>query len=472
MPPTNKKYKLFAAADGEVAPCAFFGTPAGCRMGANCKFSHILPGAQVNKACKAAPAFDTSSVVSSESDESSIPSPLHAPIAAVVMPPKPIPAVAAPVVKKVVIAAPPTHQPLVQPEQPTTAEKKKKKKRKSTDASGADMFAKPKNLLAKATPPSPSTTTSAIQSPPQKKAKSATPEHKKILKSLPTAPPPSNPPAAPAVPSFRNLDLPIASFSIPGFSNGVTATPPLPPIVPAAPPALPLPTHSKVGLKWQNAILETRKHPRYDGAYAFQKVKDADVAAGRCGADGWMKANAYGAWCAANPQAIAIDCEMCETKNPVTGAVDSKALCRISVINAEKPDEVLLDTLVKPPWPVSDHRSRINGIKKEHLENVQFTLEHAQAFMVALCSEETVIIGHAVHNDLHSLRMEHHCNVDSSFLFAIKDEPLATCSLRDLTMAIQSKEMPDTHDSVHDARMSLVNLLHYLEKDGKECILK
>ena len=63
--------------------------------------------------------------------------------------------------------------------------------------------------------------------------------------------------------------------------------------------------------------------------------------------------------------------------------------------------------------------------------------------------------------------MEHHCNVDSAFLFSIKDEPGATCSLRDLTMAIQQKAMPDTHDSVNDARMSLLNLIHYLEKDGK-----
>ena len=456
MPPTNKKYKLFAANDGEKAPCAFFASPNGCRMGDKCKFEHVLPGAQIKQA---APPLDTSSVISSESDESSIPSPLH--IAASVAPAKTIPVVVAPVVKKVKVLAP-----LVQQPQPTTADtKKKKNKRKSDDASPADMFAKPKNSVV-TTPHTP-----AVQ-PKQKKAKLTTPDLKVILNALPIAPPPPITPTPPAVvaapvyPSFRNLDLPVASFSIPGFDNGVTPTSP-PPILQVAPPPLPLPTHSQVGLKWQNAILETRKHPRYDGSYDSQKTKEADLATGRCGAKGWMKARKYGEWCAANPQAIAIDCEMCETKDPVTGAVDSKALCRISVINAEKPEEVLLDTLVKPAWPVSDYRSRINGIKKEHLENVQFTIEHAQAFMTALCSEETVIIGHAVHNDLFSLRMEHHCNVDSAFLFSIKDEPGATCSLRDLTMAIQQKAMPDTHDSVNDARMSLLNLIHYLEKDGK-----
>ena len=429
-------------------------------MGDKCKFAHDPPGAHGQHA---ALVPDTSSVISSESDESSIPSPLHVPKVAPAIPLKPIPLPIAPVVKKVTTSALSFPQSTVQNEQ-TTAEKKKKKKRKSADTSGADMFAKPKNLLI-ASPP-------AIVSaqPEQKKAKLAAPDLEKMLKALPVSTPPTRipPPTvvapAPTFTSFRNLDLPIASFSIPGIDNGTTPNTPPPP-TPA--PALPLPINSEVGLKWQNAIIETRKHPRYNGSYDFSKSKEADLTNGRCKAQDWMKAQPYGPWCAANPQAIAIDCEMCETKDPATGVIDSKALCRISVVNAEKPDEVLLDTLVKPAWPVSDHRSRINGIAHEHLENVQFTLEHAQAFMSALCSEETVIIGHAVHNDLIALRMEHHCNVDSAFLFSVRDEPGATCSLRDLTMEIQKKEMPETHDSVNDARMSLLNLIHFLEKDGK-----
>ena len=155
MPPTNKKYKLFAANDGEKAPCAFFASPNGCRMGDKCKFEHVLPGAQIKQA---ATPLDTSSVISSESDESSIPSPLH--IAASVAPAKTIPVVVAPVVKKVKVLAP-----LVQQPQPTTADtKKKKNKRKSDDASPADMFAKPKNSVV-TTPHTP-----AVQ-PKQKKAK-------------------------------------------------------------------------------------------------------------------------------------------------------------------------------------------------------------------------------------------------------------------------------------------------------------
>ena len=79
---------------------------------------------------------------------------------------------------------------------------------------------------------------------------------------------------------------------------------------------------------------------------------------------------------------------MCQTKDPVTGNTDDKALCRLSVVNADDPSEVLLDTLVKPDWPVKDYRTWVNGIKKEDLDGVQFTMKHAQIFMNELCSDQ------------------------------------------------------------------------------------
>ena len=47
-----------------------------------------------------------------------------------------------------------------------------------------------------------------------------------------------------------------------------------------------------------------------------------------------------------------------------------------------------MNTLVKPEWPVKDYRTWVNGIKKEDLEGVEFTLRHAQMFMNALCSNQ------------------------------------------------------------------------------------
>ena len=97
---------------------------------------------------------------------------------------------------------------------------------------------------------------------------------------------------------------------------------------------------------------------------------------------------------------LAIDCEMCETQDPVTGVKDPKTLLRLSIIDGFDPSIVLLDTLVIPGWPVTDWRTTIHGISEQDLAATTFTLRHAQAFLLNLCHEDTIILGHAVHHDL------------------------------------------------------------------------
>jgi RNA exonuclease 1 len=212
-------------------------------------------------------------------------------------------------------------------------------------------------------------------------------------------------------------------------------------------------------------VQATQSNARFSTSYDFAKWKSMELEEAGI-SDAWIKAKPFGSWCASNPQVIAIDCEMCETEDPLSGTKNPKALCRVSVVNAENSEEVLLDTLVKPIWPVTDYRSRINGITKEHLDSVQFTQRHAQAFLMALCSDETVIVGHAVENDLVALHMEHQCVVDSSLLFQAKDTPTASVSLRDLVMSVMKVEMPDVHDSVNDARRALECVEHYIANHG------
>ena len=106
------------------------------------------------------------------------------------------------------------------------------------------------------------------------------------------------------------------------------------------------------------------------------------------------------------PSVIAIDCEMCETADPVTGVKES-ALIRLSIINGMNPSEVLIDVLVVPANPITDMRSHIHGITEEHLKDQKFTLRQAQAFLYNLCSDRTIIVGHSVHNDLKALHFQH-----------------------------------------------------------------
>jgi len=382
-------------------------------------------------------------------------------------------------------------------ESSTSVERKKKKNRRSKRTEDDLPFANPpKKHAATPTPPvserpskkrktpNQSTNETSASSTPVKETTTPTRSTKKEKKSTSKSSTKSNKGTGGDLQSLLQ-SLPVASFTMPNeqdpntTSNETTSNASEPsdadktddrkdvkPHTPSTRSSFPTPSHPD-SAKWLLPLERTRNHPRYQNSYDFLKYKAIDEEAGY-GKRSWIKAKPYGDWCKDLPQAIAMDCEMCETQDPVSGARDSRALCRISVVNALTGD-VLLDSLVKPSWPVSDHRTWINGIEKSHLENVEFTLRHAQAFMLALCSNETVIIGHAVQNDLAAIRMEHHCVVDSAFLFSVKDRDPALCtvSLKDLANALLKKGMPKKHDSVNDARTALECIEHYVEQEGK-----
>lgn len=446
----SKKYKLFSAASGGKAPCAFFSSPAGCRHGDACKFSHesapiksdpisevgsVVSSESEPEVEKKAPIGKSTAGSSSSSSKSKVPNSVEKPKEAM------------------------EDDPFLSPgENPTTASKKKKNRRGKRSEDHLPFANPKKKAKTEAT-----TTTTAAGS-----------QEKSPLPSKKTTP---------TTPAFRSLNLPISSFSLPTTPGNKKesknskvkveeeqeedepdeTSDTVPSRLDTS--KLPLPKSTDAGRKWLKVVKATQSARRFAFDYDFDRYRVADDASGICTERDWVKAKPYGKWCADAPQSVAIDCEMCETQDPVSGKKNHKALCRISIVDAET-KEVLLDTLVKPAWPVTNYRTFINGIKQEHLEKVQFTIRHAQAFVMALCSEETVILGHAVHNDLVAMRMEHHCVADSACLFQSNDPIRPTVSLKDLAKAIMNKEMPDKHDSVNDALTALACLEHYLEKDG------
>jgi len=447
----SQKYKLFSAPSDGKAICAFFSSPAGCRNGEKCKFSHEKASASVQ--VSDSPHDCSSSVISSESEDD----------------------VNATTIALASSSTPTKNTTSTNKISTSTAEDKKSQNSKKKKRRGdSDIFAKAKGDTLSPTPAKKQKLASSNVSPkpvkhnePNKKSKSTS--NRKEKQKQPCT-------------DFRNLDLPVASFSVlekdktpkkasenekspasknskDSNTNGKKKD--------SGSSLFPLPTSSDVGRKWKDVVIKTREHKSYSTCYDFEKWKQLDEANGVGSTSDWIKARPYGEWSKNNPQAIAIDCEMCETKDPVTGNPNHKALCRLSVVNAENPEETLLDTLVKPEWPVTNYRTWVNGIKKEDLDNVQFTLRHAQAFMFALCSEETVIIGQSLENDLCALRLEHHCNADSANLFVAKDDNNSTPGLKDIAKAVLNEDMPETHDSVNDAITALRCLEFYIEHDGK-----
>ena len=454
---SDKKYKLFKTdgSNGDPPPCAFFLSAQGCRNGDKCKFSHKVP----NKDEEKAPVRieeDSSDVVSSESEGEEEP-----------VKPKVNEKKKKSNTKVDGTTATPNKS-MDQAE--TTTESSKKKRKRNNVENGSDpdlgLFAKPNKRVNKVKDAETSstpikTTPSTVKLPPP--PKSTTPKVKPTPKKQEND-----------VPSFRALNLPISSFSTTGTTSPTPAKSSQKEETPISNKKkngkvkFPLPKSTPEGQKWQNAVIATQSNPKFESIFSYSRLKELDEENGITNKDDWVKARPFGSWCSKNPHAIAIDCEMCATQCPKTGNMDHKALCRLSIVNAMNPDDVLIDTLVKPEWPIVDYRSQINGIKKEDLDNVEFTLSHAQTFMTALCSEETVIIGHAIHNDLAALKMEHHCVVDSALLFTCKDDTGATCSLKDLAKNVMKKEMPTIHCSLNDARTALISIEEgYLKKDGK-----
>jgi hypothetical protein len=384
----GKGYKLTSANGDGPKQCAFFFSDQGCRNGANCKFSHQTNAGTPSKTPM---SVSSSSVCSSESEGEIIEAKRAGAYSSLVKSgddANPFFSAAAPPA----VPAPTPPKKSKKEEQQST-DKKKDKKRKKSDDTPFDLGetqpptakkASQKGVAASSSP------VAAVVAPPKKKQttpSATTPNQTHVL-------PPSNC-------NFRNLNLPVASFSLPSSTttkkeektndNDQSPRPPTPQHEPA--PPLPLPVATPAHYKWHAAVLSTRSHPNYAGSFNFEKVQQMEFAEGLSTPHQWIASRPHGPWCVNNPASIAIDCEMCETKDPVTGKSDTKALCRLSVVNADNPEEVLLDTLVKPEWPVADYRTWVNGIKKEDLDGVQFTLRHAQMFMNTLCSDQVRFYG-------------------------------------------------------------------------------
>lgn len=474
----GKGYKLTNATGDGPKTCAFFFSDKGCRNGANCKFSHdAATAAAATSASASPPSVASSSVMSSESDsDGEIIESRAGAYASMANSANPF---LSSTVSAVTTAPPPPSASAVvtiakQKQQPAAEKKRKTATSTSTPVAfdGNPFLSLVKAESAQPSQP-PITPVTSVAPPPKKLKQAVAPPTNNHNNKQPH---PTNNNNSSALPSFRNLQLPVASFHVPSSAPTPTtskddATKPRP-LTPQhepapVPPPLPLPTATPSHLKWKLAVLATRGHSNYANAFNFERAQQAEWTTGISSPTDWITSQPYGPIFASNPAAIAIDCEMCETTDPVSGKMNPKALCRISIVNAENPNDVLLDTLVKPEWPITNYRTWINGISAENLTNVEFTLQHAQLFMNALCSEQTVIVGHAVHNDLFALQMVHHCVVDTAMLYSHTDINDGTPSLRNLAHGVlQARVMPDVHDSVNDARVALACAQHYLDKKG------
>lgn len=122
--------------------------------------------------------------------------------------------------------------------------------------------------------------------------------------------------------------------------------------------------------------------------------------------------------------------------------------------------------------PISDCKTDIHGISEDQLKVVSFSLRHAQAFLMNICSSDTIIIGHAVHNDFKALRFDHRNVIDTAYLYSIENEPGASASIRDISDQALGVKLPDIHDSVLDSRASLQAAIYAMAHDDIAPIIR
>ncbi|ETW06752.1 hypothetical protein H310_02914 [Aphanomyces invadans] len=158
---------------------------------------------------------------------------------------------------------------------------------------------------------------------------------------------------------------------------------------------------------------------------------------------------------------VAMDCEMCVTINEATKVRNSKTLVRVTVIDGENPDDILVDLIVHQPpagHVVFSYKTHIHGIKEDTITSSKISEDRARKEVLKFVGPDTIVVGHSVYGDLASLGIHHTRVIDTSFLYTRKDvqAKFKTPGLRDLTKQLLAIEMPAVHDSFLDAKTTMM----------------
>ncbi|CAG4955940.1 unnamed protein product [Colias eurytheme] len=145
----------------------------------------------------------------------------------------------------------------------------------------------------------------------------------------------------------------------------------------------------------------------------------------------------------------AIDTEMCYT----TAGLE---LASIAVIAAD--GRLVYRSLVKPSSPVVDHNTRFSGIRPRDLARATKTLRDVQNDILGFVGNDTILIGHALDNDLRALKLLHSAVVDTCALYPhSRGFPLRR-SLRALSQELLGRSVQRSssgHSPLEDARAAM-----------------
>lgn len=78
-------------------------------------------------------------------------------------------------------------------------------------------------------------------------------------------------------------------------------------------------------------------------------------------------------------------------------------LARLTLINFDY--QVIYDEYIKPANEIEDYLTRYSGITEEIMANATKNLKDAQEDFLKFCHADTILVGHSLENDLHSLKV-------------------------------------------------------------------
>lgn len=201
---------------------------------------------------------------------------------------------------------------------------------------------------------------------------------------------------------------------------------------------------TKLMAGWQAVLERTRKHPHYMMEYTKRfQVEGKNWKKPTPGTKGKL--------------VLGLDCEMVYAKD------DTNALARVTIVDVSK--ELLNLYVRRDKETVLDFRTHISGVEAPQLleENGALPFDDVQQQVLALISPETILVGHALQNDLKALKICHTKVVDTALLFRVQGKnDWQKHKLRSLVSLMKSKvatlqsfNPESAHDSRQDAEWAL-----------------
>ncbi|KFX93792.1 hypothetical protein O988_02021 [Pseudogymnoascus sp. VKM F-3808] len=151
-------------------------------------------------------------------------------------------------------------------------------------------------------------------------------------------------------------------------------------------------------------------------------------------------------------QYVAMDCEMVG----VGGEEDRSVLARVSIVNYNGAQ--IYDSFVRPKEFVTDWRTKVSGVSPKNMPTAR-SFEDVQA-SVAEILKDSVLVGHAIKNDLDVLMIGHpkkDIRDTSRFIGFRKYASGRTPSLKKLASEVLGVQIQSgAHSSVEDARATML----------------